>query len=115
MVQARHLKARLLIYPAAFNMTTGPAHWELLIRSRALDNQVFVAACSPARATNGDGYKAWGNSMVVDPWGKIFAATEEKEDLVIAEIDQARVEKVRKAIPTSKHRRADLYTLEYLK
>ncbi|KAI0559895.1 nitrilase [Gracilaria domingensis] len=100
MVQARHMKASLLIYPGAFNMTTGPAHWELLIRSRALDNQVFVAACSPARAASGDGYKAWGNSMVVDPWGKIVAATEEKEALVIAEIDLVRVEKVRKAIPT---------------
>ncbi|CAN8076166.1 unnamed protein product [Agarophyton chilense] len=115
MVQARNMKASLLIYPGAFNMTTGPAHWELLIRARALDNQVFVAACSPARATSGDGYKAWGHSMVVDPWGKIVAATEEKESVVVAEIDLSRVETVRKAIPTRRQRRTDLYTLEYLK
>ncbi|PXF45130.1 Omega-amidase NIT2-B [Gracilariopsis chorda] len=115
MVQARQLNASLLIYPGAFNLTTGPAHWELLIRARALDNQVFVAACSPARATSGDGYKAWGHSMVVDPWGKVVASTEEKESLVIADIHLSRVEQVRKAIPTSKQRRRDVYTLEYLK
>lgn len=71
-----------MIYPGAFNLSTGPLHWDLLMRARyvstgceigsltrssANDNQMFVAMCSPARATTGDGYKAWGFSGVADP------------------------------------------------
>lgn len=115
MLQAGHMKASLLVYPGAFNLTTGPAHWELLIRSRAVDNQVFVAACSPARTTSGDGYKAWGHSMVADPWGKILATTDEKESVVIADIDMGRVENIRRAVPVSSQKRSDLYKIELLK
>ena len=57
----------LLVYPGAFNMTTGPAHWELLARARALDNQLFVASVSPARDESAT-YHAWGHSTLVDPW-----------------------------------------------
>ena len=57
----------LLVYPGAFNMTTGPAHWELLARARALDNQLFVASVSPARDETAT-YHAWGHSTLVDPW-----------------------------------------------
>jgi len=56
----------LMIYPGAFNMTTGPLHWELLQRARAVDNQVFFAAVSPARDNNAD-YVAWGHSTIVGP------------------------------------------------
>jgi predicted amidohydrolase len=55
-----------MIYPGAFNMTTGPLHWELLQRARAVDNQMYVAACSPARDLEAS-YHAWGHSTVVDP------------------------------------------------
>ena len=55
-----------MIYPGAFNMETGPLHWELLLRARAADNQFFVAGCSPAR-DNDASYKAWGHSMIVSP------------------------------------------------
>lgn len=73
----------MLIYPSAFNMTTGPLHWTLLARCRAVDNQAFVAVASPARVTNSN-YVAWGHSMIVDPWGKILGeATEEDMDLYI--------------------------------
>ena len=65
----RDLGCQLLLYPGAFNMTTGPAHWELLARARALDNQVYVATPSPARDESA-GYVAWGHSSVIDPWGK---------------------------------------------
>jgi predicted amidohydrolase len=65
MIAARR-GCQLMIYPGAFNMTTGPLHWELLQRSRAVDNQIYVAACSPARDT-GASYVAWGHSSVVDP------------------------------------------------
>ncbi len=57
---------RVMFYPGAFNMTTGPLHWELLLRSRAVDNQMYVAGISPARDASA-GYIAWGNSMIVTP------------------------------------------------
>ena len=58
---------KLLCYPASFNMTTGPAHWEVLLRSRALDNQLFLVGMSAARDEDVF-YEAWGHSTVVDPW-----------------------------------------------
>ena len=64
----RQLGCNLLVYPGAFNMVTGPAHWELLIRSRSVDTQSFGIVCSPARDESAD-YVAWGHTMVVDPWG----------------------------------------------
>lgn len=64
-------------------MTTGPLHWSLLTRCRAVDNQAFVIVASPARVTNSN-YVAWGHSMVVDPWGKILSeATEEDTNLYL--------------------------------
>lgn len=114
MVQARDLGANILVYPGAFNMTTGPAHWELLMRARAVDNQLFVAACSPSRDEGGDGYKAYGNSMVVDPWGSVIASAAAKPAIVLADISLSQLGTVRNAIPTSKQRRVDMYRLEYL-
>ena len=62
----------ILVYPGAFNTVTGPAHWELLQRARAVDNQVFVLTCSPARDTSPDAvYTAWGHSSIVNPWEKL--------------------------------------------
>ena len=114
MLQTQRLGANLLVFPGAFNMTTGPPHWELLIRARALDNQVFVAACSPARAVSGDGYKAWGHSMLVDAWGSVVAKADEKEALVVGEINLGHTESVRKSIPTSLQRRTDMYKIEFV-
>ncbi len=56
-----------MVYPAAFNLTTGPLHWDLLQRGRANDNQIYIVMCSPARAMGGEGYVAWGYSGVTDP------------------------------------------------
>ncbi|THH20930.1 hypothetical protein EW146_g499 [Bondarzewia mesenterica] len=78
---------QVLIYPGAFNMTTGPLHWELLQRSRAIDNQVFFSMCSPARDLSA-GYHAWGHSMVVDPLGAKLAEAEDGESIVYAHIGQ---------------------------
>ncbi|KAK9273967.1 hypothetical protein L1049_018779 [Liquidambar formosana] len=78
--------AHLLCYPGAFNMTTGPLHWELLQRARAADNQLYVATCSPARDV-GAGYVAWGHSTLVGPFGEVLATTEDAEDIIISEID----------------------------
>ncbi|XP_055905572.1 omega-amidase NIT2-like [Eupeodes corollae] len=105
----RNNGCEMLIYPAAFNMTTGPMHWELLQRSRANDNQLYVASISPSRDETA-GYVAYGHSMVVDPWAKILASAKEKEEVVIADLDFSIVEKVRQQIPISTQRRTDLYT-----
>lgn len=98
----------LLVYPGCFNMTTGPAHWELLTRTRAVDCQSFVAVCSQARDT-GPGYTAWGHSTVVDPWGTILATCEEQEATIFADIDLDRAHQVRQQIPIRKQRRTDIY------
>jgi len=100
--------AELIIVPGAFNMTTGPAHWETLIRARAIDNQLYMAAASPAR--NEDlSYVAYGNSMVADPWGKILARADENEEIVYADIDLSKVKEVREELPLLKNRRDDIY------
>lgn len=115
-IQVRDYGACLLVIPGAFNMTTGPAHWELLIRARALDNQVYVAACSPARNDTNDGsYVAWGHSMIVDPWGKVIEQTDHQPSIIISEIDMDKVNEVRMNIPTSKQRRNDIYQLNHIK
>uniref|UniRef100_A0A0B7BE83 omega-amidase n=1 Tax=Arion vulgaris TaxID=1028688 RepID=A0A0B7BE83_9EUPU len=98
----------LLLYPGAFNMTTGPAHWEALQRGRALDNQVYVATVSPARDFTA-GYIAWGHSSIVNSWGEVIATTDEKESIVYADIDLGEVEDVRNMIPLRNQRRYDLY------
>ncbi|GAA6000075.1 hypothetical protein JCM10207_006039 [Rhodosporidiobolus poonsookiae] len=98
-----------MIYPAAFNLTTGPLHWDLLQRARAVDNQMYVAMCSPARATEGDGYKAWGFSGTWDPMGKSVGQLEEKEGIVYADIDPDVIDKARAGIPVTVQRRFDLY------
>jgi len=100
--------AMLVAVPAAFNLTTGPAHWDLLFRTRAVDNQVFVVGVSPARLP-GASYVAFGHSILVDPWGEVLAMAAASEDLVVSEIDLARVEQVRRELPLLKHRRAELY------
>jgi omega-amidase len=104
-----------LIYPGAFNMTTGPAHWELLQRGRAIDNQCFVMTASPARtaepkeSTKYPHYTAWGHSTVVSPWGEVIATLDEKEGLVIADLDVSKVDEVRRAIPIGDQTRPEIY------
>ena len=87
---------------------SGPAHWQLLSRARALDNQVYVATPSPARDTEAT-YVAWGHSSVVSPWGEVIASTEEAEDIVMADIDLEFLDTVRKQIPIGFQKRNDLY------
>ncbi|KAF8538367.1 carbon-nitrogen hydrolase [Trichophaea hybrida] len=101
--------AFLLLYPGAFNMTTGPLHWELLARARAVDNQVWVGMCSPARDLEGAGYVAWGESTVVDPNGELVAKTGADEETVMADLVPNRIEEVRKGVPVGGQRRFDVY------
>ncbi|KAF9459579.1 carbon-nitrogen hydrolase [Collybia nuda] len=107
MVLARK-DCHVLIYPGAFNMTTGPLHWELLARARAVDNQVYVSTCSPARDLNA-GYHAWGHSMVTDPLGKIVTEAAEGEEIVFADIDPKIFQDARAGIPVTTQRRFDVY------
>ncbi len=100
--------ARLLLVPAQFNMTTGPAHWESTLRIRAVDNELFVAAASAARYV-GFSYECWGHSLVSDPWGTLIASADETEQVLYADIDFARVEEVRRQLPTFLHLREDVY------
>ena len=106
-IAARH-GAFLLLYPGAFNMTTGPVHWELQARARAVDNQVYVGLCSPARDDEAS-YRAWGHSMVVDPYAEVLGEAQDGEDIVYAELRGEKIEEVRKGIPLEGQRRFDVY------
>lgn len=106
---------KLLVYPGAFNVTTGPAHWELLQRSRAVDNQLFVATCSPARNPQAD-YKAWGHSSLVNPWGEVVLTTEHDAAVLVSDdIDIDHCDRVRNSVPISFQVRTDLYDLVHWK
>jgi len=100
--------AGLLIFPAAFGWTTGPAHWELLMRSRAVDNQVFVVGAAPA-TTPGAQYQAYGHSIIVDPWGNVLAMAGSEETMLTVELDMNKMETVRAELPLLKQRRPDVY------
>ncbi len=102
--------AELICLPAQFNMTTGPAHWEPTLRIRAVDNEVFFVGASAARY-EGFSYECWGHSMILDPFGTPLAAADEKEQLLLAEIDLRRVAEVRAQLPTFLHLREELYNV----
>ena len=107
MIAARK-DAFLCLYPGAFNLTTGKLHWELQARARAMDNEVFVGMCSPARDMEAS-YNAWGHSMVVNPNAEIIAETDEKESIVYADLDGDKIEEIRKGIPIYTQRRFEVY------
>ena len=96
--------------PASFNMTTGPAHWELMFRARAVDNQIYTLGCAPARDVHGS-YVSWGHSIAVHPWGDVIAHAEERECILHAEIEPAEVQSVRRQLPLMSARRTDVYAL----
>ena len=98
----------LMLYPGAFNLTTGKLHWELQARARAMDNQIFVAMCSPARDMDAS-YNAWGHSMVVDPNAEVMSEAAESEDTIYADLDDNKIEETRKGIPIYTQRRFDVY------
>jgi len=90
--------------PSAFTYTTGQAHWELLLRARAVENQCYVVA--PAQGgEHENGRGTWGHSMVVDPWGVVLACRDEPgEGVVLADVDAARLAQVRRQLPALEHR-----------
>ena len=100
--------ARMVFLPAAFNLTTGPAHWDLTMRARALDNQIYFAAISPARCMEGV-YQAYGYSCVTTPWAEFEARAETEETIIYADIDFDYEDSIRDQLPLLKHRRPQLY------
>jgi len=100
--------AELVVLPAAFNTTTGPAHWEVTLRCRAVENGLYLAACSPAPDPEVD-YPAWGHSMVVDPWATVLATTERDESVVRAVFERERLVQVRQALGLLRARRPEVY------
>ncbi|KAL3853778.1 hypothetical protein ACJMK2_017291 [Sinanodonta woodiana] len=98
----------LLIYMGAFSRKTGPVHWDVLNKARAVDNQVYVASVGPATDERSP-YVTWGHSSVVNPWGEIVASCESEEAIVYADIDFEYLKEVRRMLPIEKQRRNDLY------
>lgn len=101
--------AEMIIIPAAFNTTTGPAHWHVTARARAIDNQVFFVVASPARSSYLS-YKAYGHSLMVNPWGEILCEADTKETIVYGEFDQKQLKKVREELPLLLHRKPEIYS-----
>lgn len=101
--------AEIILVPAAFNTITGPAHWHLLARSRAVDDQVYLALTSPARS--GSVFKAFGHTLVSDPWGNILCEAGEDEALMESTLDMEFLKKTRRELPFLSARRTDIYTL----
>jgi predicted amidohydrolase len=100
--------AKAIFVPAAFNMTTGPAHWELLFRQRAVDNQCFTVGVSPARDETA-GYVAYGNSIAAEPWGSVLCRAGAQEETLITDLNLSHLEAIRRQLPILSARRTDLY------
>lgn len=97
----------LIVYPGCFNMTTGPKHWELLLRARAVDNFVYVAACSQARDTQAP-YVSWGHSLLANPVGEV-ETLDEKEGILVKDINFEVLNNCRNSIWSRKHKRFEIY------
>lgn len=93
--------ADVIVIPSAFTHATGKAHWETLIRARAIEFQAYVIAPDQCGTFDGGSKRTWGHSMIVDPWGRALAALEEEEGYIVAELDKRKVDKVRGRIPVS--------------
>ncbi|KOX76521.1 Nitrilase like protein 1 [Melipona quadrifasciata] len=104
----RNMGAEILTYPSAFTYQTGAAHWEILLRARAIETQCYVIAAAQT-GTHNKKRVSWGHAMVIDPWGTIIAQCSEKTDMILAEIDLDLLKQVRQNMPCENHRRTDLY------
>ena len=93
----------LIVLPAAFTYTTGQAHWEILLRARAIENQCYVLAAAQG-GMHPNGRRTWGHSMLIDPWGTVKSVLAEGEGVVTGEIDPVFMEGVRQSLPALKHR-----------
>ena len=104
----RQQGAHVLIYPGAFNMTTGPIYFELLTRSRAVDSQVYCASIAPALDENAS-YHSWGHSTISSPSGQIIDCVKHEEGIIYCDFEMSVIDGIREAIPTWKQKRHDIY------
>ncbi len=93
-----------LILPAAFTYTTGQAHWEILLRARAVENQCYVLAAAQG-GKHENGRRTWGHSMLIDPWGKVLECLDEGAGVISTELDLAAMAKIRSHLPALSHRK----------
>lgn len=93
----------LILMPAAFTYTTGQAHWEILLRARAIENQCYVLAAAQG-GKHENGRRTWGHSMLVDPWGDVLSVLPEGEGVVSGVVDPTRLAEVRQNLPALRHR-----------
>jgi deaminated glutathione amidase len=100
--------AELVTVPAAFTVPTGRDHWHVLMRARAIENQYYVAAPGQVGETR-PGKPSYGRSLIVDPWGIVLAQAPDEETVISAELDRARLRRIREKLPSLKNRRADTY------
>lgn len=100
----RRLHADVLVVPSAFTHTTGQAHWELLLRARAIENQAFVIA-SAQGGQHENGRRTWGQTMIIDPWGQVLGQHAEGPGVVLCELDRVRLQQVRRQLPALEHRK----------
>lgn len=100
--------AEILTVPAAFTATTGKAHWEPLLRARAIENQAFVIAAGQV-GTHATGTDSHGHSMIIDPWGVILSEAHDGEDVIVADLDFNELARVRRTLPALAHRRNDIF------
>lgn len=108
-----HSGAQLFLVPAAFTYTTGQAHWEVLLRARAIENSAFVVASATVRGTDPmqDAFQTWGHAMAIDPWGKVLADLGEAGAAVqVVELDLTRVAEIRSKLPVLKGVQPQAYT-----
>ncbi|BCN25180.1 carbon-nitrogen hydrolase family protein [Vibrio alfacsensis] len=96
--------AQIIVVPAAFTAVTGKAHWEVLLRARAIETQCWVLACGQT-GTHPCGRQTWGHSMVIDPWGCIHQQLDDQVGLLVAEIDLSHSQQVRQNMPLTQHSR----------
>ena len=100
--------AELVTVPAAFTVPTGRDHWHVLMRARAIENQYYVAAPGQVGETR-PGKPSYGRSLIVDPWGIVLAQAPDEETVISAELDRARLQRIREKLPSLKNRQADAY------
>ena len=93
----------LIVVPSAFTFTTGRAHWEVLLRARAIENQCYLLAAAQG-GKHPNGRRTWGHSLLVDPWGEVKACRDEGEGIVVGDIEREFAEGVRASLPALKHR-----------
>ncbi len=99
----RALRADVLLVPSAFTYTTGQAHWEVLLRARAIENLAYVVAAAQG-GTHENARRTWGHSMVVDPWGEIVAQQAQGPGVVLAQVSGQRLQTLRERLPALHHR-----------